>query len=109
MSRKAPFHIWIGIEELDEVEKFVADPTTPVSTMSECFREMTKLGIQTYHYTETMKDPDKVAEFEKQMGILAKHSNMSEWLQAQSESDLANASHRINLERKARYEQRALV
>ena len=109
MSRKTHFHISIDVEDLAEVERFVADPKTPVTTMSECFREMTKFGMQTFHYTETMKDPEKAAEFEKQMGLLLKHSNMDEWIQAQSESDLANASHRINLERKARYEQRSLV
>ena len=109
MSKKTLFHIWIGVEDLEEIEKFVADPTTPVSTKSECFREMTKLGIQTYHYAETMKDPAKAAEFSKKLNLLTKDSNVREWVQAQSETDLVNTAHLITLERNDRYKQRSLV
>ena len=109
MARKTSFHVYIGVEELDEIERFVADPTTPVSTISECFREMSKLGMQTFHYSEMAKDPEKAAEFAEKISILTKDGNKRDWLQAQSETDLIQMSRLITAERKDRYNQRALV
>ena len=109
MTRKTTFHIWISPEDLASIEKFVADPTTPVSTISECFREMSKLGIQTFHYAEMSKNPEKAAEFAERLNLLTKDSNTSEWIQAQPESDLIEVSRLITLERNNRYKQRSLV
>ena len=109
MTRKTTFHIWISPEDLDSIEKFVADPTTPVSTISECFREMSKLGMQTFHYAEMSKNPEKAAEFAERLHQLTKDSNMNEWLQAQPESVLIEVSRLSLLERQNRYKQRSLV
>ena len=109
MTRKTTFHIWISPEDLDAIEKFVADPTTPVSTISECFREMSKLGMQTFNYAEMAKNPEKAAEFAERLNLLTKDSNTSEWIQAQPESDLIEVSRLISLERQSRYKQRSLV
>ena len=42
---------------------------------------MSKLGMQTFHYAEMSKNPEKAAEFAERLNLLTKDSNMNEWLQ----------------------------
>lgn len=94
---------------LDEFEKNVRTPynaNAKFESLSECVREMAKVGCRVLEYQDMMKDPKKADEFKQKMNEMLQTSQMDEWSQTLTTEQIDGFIMFLNIEKEKRFEQK---
>ena len=103
--------IRFGLNDLDEFEKNIRSDYKPVAkfnSLSECIRELAKVGNKVLQYQDMMKDPERANEFKEKMQEMLETQNMDEWSQTLSSDQLDGFLMFLNIEKEKRFEQKQL-
>lgn len=95
--------------DLDDLEKNVKSPQNPqgkFKNVSQCIRELAKVGHQVVEYQEMMKDPEKKNEFLIKMQEMIQTQNFDEFAQTLSTDQIDGFLMFLTMEKDKRFEQK---
>lgn len=109
VKRSTMISIRFDLSTLDDFEKNVKTEFKPVAkfnNMSECIRELAKVGNKVLTYQDMMKDPARANEFKQKMDEMLQTQSMDEWSQTLSSEQLDGFLMFLKIEKEKRYEQK---
>ena len=112
VKRNVSISLRVDVRDLDEYEKKVRteyNPTGQFSSLSECLRELSKIGNKVMDYQELMKDPEKAEEFRIKMQEMLQTQSMDEWSQTLSTEQLDGFLTFLQIEKEKRFEQKKFL
>lgn len=95
--------------DLDDFEKNVKSQNNPkgkYKNVSECIRNLAKIGNQVIDYQEMMKDPEQKNEFVKKMQEMIQTQNFDEFAQTLTGDQIDGFLMFLNIEKEKRFEQK---
>ena len=101
-----------GNAVLDDLEKNVKtlhNPKGKFKNMSECIRELAKIGHKVVEYQEMMKDPDKKNEFVVKMQEMVKTENFDQLAQTLTVEQIDGFQMFLQIEKDKRIEQKTFL
>ena len=107
MRRSSLIGLRVENQLLDKFEKIIHSQENPKGgfpNMSECIRELAKIGYELLKHKEDMQDPKKSEEFLKKMGEIIEQDKVMDWLQGLSDSQLEGFLMAHQMEKERRYE-----
>jgi len=108
IKRSTMMSIRIDNNDLDNFEKNVI-PAGKFKNVSECIRELAKIGLKVIEYQEMMKDPEKNLEFSKKMQEIIQTENFDQFTQTLSTEQLDGFLMFMQIEKEKRIEQKNLL
>ena len=112
IKRTTTISVRIECNDLDELEKNIKTPQTPqgkFKNVSECMRELAKIGHKVLEYQEMMKDPEKKNEFVAKMQELIQTENFDEFSQTLTTEQIDGFLMHLQVEKDKRYEQKTFL
>jgi len=112
IKRSTMLSIRIDNHDLDDLEKNVKTPLNTkgrFKNVSECIRELLKIGNQVLEYQEMMKDPEKKNEFVAKMQEMIQTQNFDEFAQTLSSDQIDGFLMFLNIEKEKRFEQKTFL
>ena len=109
LKRTTMISLRVDNRDLDDFEKNVhtqANPQGRYGNVSECIRELAKMGNQILEYQEMMKDPEKKNEFVEKMQEMIETQNFDEFAQTLSPDQLDGFIMFLTIEKEKRFEQK---
>ena len=101
--------IRFDLSSIDEFERNVRSdykPTAKFSNLSECIRELAKVGNKVLQYQDMMKDPKRADEFKAKMNEMLQTQSMDEWSQTLSNDQLDGFLLFLQIQKDKRFEQK---
>ena len=108
IKRSTMISLRVNNHDLDEFEKNVK-PEGKYNNVSECIRELAKIGHKVIEYQEMMKDPEKSQEFANKMKEIIKTENFDQFTQTLSTEQLDGFLMFMQIEKEKRIEQKNLL
>ena len=112
IKRTTMLSIRIDNNDLDDLEKNINTPQTPqgkFNNMSECIRELLKIGHKVIEYQEMMKDPEKKNEFVVKMQEMIQTQNFDEFSQTLTVEQIDGFLMHLQIEKEKRFEQKTFL
>lgn len=109
IKRTTMISLRVDNNDLDDLEKNIKSVTNPngkFNNVSECIRELAKVGHKVMEYQEMMKDPEKKNEFVNKMQEMTQSENFSEFSQTLSTEQLDGFLMHLQMEKEKRYDQK---
>lgn len=98
--------------DLDEFEKNVKTTFNPDGrflNLSECVRELAKVGCKVLEYQDMMKDPAKADEFKQKMQEMLQTQQIDEWSQTLTTEQIDGFVMFLSMEKEKRFEQKKFI
>lgn len=112
VKRTVSISLRVDVQDLDDYEKKVRtdqNPTGFFPSLSECLRELSKIGNRVMDYQEMMKDPDRANEFREKMNEMLQTQSMDEWSQTLTSDQIEGFIMFLEMEKSKRFEQKKFL
>lgn len=105
IKKSATLSLRIDLADLEDLERNVK-PNGKFHSVSECIRELAKIGNKVMEYQSMMKDPAKASEFQDKMHEMLQTEKMDEWSQTLTTEQLDGFLMFLQMEKDKRFEQK---
>ena len=112
IKRSISISLRVDTRDLDEYEKKVKtahNPKGQFANLSECIRELAKMGNKIMDYQHMMKDPAKAEEFRRKMQEMIETESMDEWTPTLTNEQIDGFQMYLQIEKDKRFEQKTFL